>query len=900
MNLARLRFVIPLRLRSLFRRNCVEDELDEELRFHVDCQIRENTARGMKPAKARQQALLALGGMEQRKEQCRDARRVNAIEDLHKDFAYAGRTLRRSPAFTVAAAVTIALGIGAGTAVFSVVNSVLLRPLPYRDPDRLVLVLRGSANDGAGSLGTHNFLYSNADFMDVRRGTAEIFEDMGGIASFRAYVPREDGGIEQVSKALVTANFFRLVGGRVMLGRDFSEGDAVPEVGRGVLIPTGSAAILSYEYWQRRYGGSRSVLGQTRLGTGQSGPRIVGVLAPGLPLYFGSRGWVDAEPAFFIANNGGYDTAHRNLLLAGAIGRLKSGIKLEQAQTRIHEMSAKVLQTTFERDAVLRLESMRQRLVKGVRPTILALMGSAIFLMLIGCANVANLLLVRAGQRERELAVRSALGGSAWRLTRQLLAEAVLLSAAGTVLGLGVAWAGARGLVRLAPANLPRVEATTIDWHVLAFAAFSGLTAAAIFGCLPAWRAVRPNAVEILRTGGRAAELGPGRIMRRAVVTAEVALSFVLLTGSGLMFRSFLELQRVDPGFNPHGVLTFSVARDWPLMRQEGRLALLREIQTRLHALPGVQDVTAGLFLPLTRGPRTERPPTSPPLRAYGSSAGADFQQVSPGYFETLRTPLRSGRAFTDGDNAPGRKVAIIDETLAARAFPNESAVGKRIQVSLPDMAWAEVVGVTAAQHSFSLTEPAPETIFFPEGAVGIGVSRTWAIRTAGKPATYAAAVRRTLTQIDPALAISKIQTMDELVAADQSSTRLSLLLIGFFGTIAVLLAAVGIYGVLASAVRRRTAEIGVRMALGAEPASIFRIVIAQGLALSAAGVVLGFAAAFELVRALSSMLVGIRPTDPVTFAGVTALFLAIAALASWLPARRAAALDPSEALRAE
>ncbi len=898
MRLNRMQFVIPLRLRSIFRRSRVEDELDEELRFHIEQQIGENLARGMDAREARRKALLALGGLEQRKEECRDARGVGLWEDLLKDFAFAARILRKSPAFAVAAAVTIALGIGASTAVFGVVNGVLLRPLPYRDANRLVLVFR---ENPANPPGLANLLYSNADFMDLRRGTGGVFEDMGGVTSFRAFVPRGDGTIELQSKALVTANFFRLMGARIALGRDFSEADAAPQAPPGtVLIPAGTAAILSYEYWQRRYGGDPGVLGRTLPGSGDDGPRIVGVLSPGFRLFFPARTRIDAAPDFFIANNGGYDTAHRNLLLVGAIARLKPGITLEQAQERLRALAPELQKTAFDPSAILRLESMRGYLVKSVRPAILALMGSVIFLLLIACANVANLMLVRAGQRERELAVRAALGGGAWRLMRQMFSEALVLSGAGTLLSLGVAWAGLKALLRLAPAGLPRVDTIAIDWHVLGFAALCGLAAAALFGIAPAWSAVRPDVIEILRGGGRAPDQGSGRMLNGAVVVAEVSLSFVLIAGSGLMFRSFLELRRIDPGFEPHGLLTFFVTRDWPLTRQDERLALLREMCDRLRAIPGVQGVAAGLYLPLTRGPRSERPAAPPQPHEPAGSAGADFQQVLPGYFETLRTPILAGRDFTGQDNAPGRAVVIIDQNLAARAFPNQSAVGKRIRVPFPDMQWAEVVGVAAPQRSFSLTEPGTETIYFPEGAVGIGVSRTWAIRTAGDPALYASAVRAALARIDPALVVTRMQPMDALVAADQSGTRFSLLLIGFFAAIAALLAAVGIYGVLASAVRQRTAEIGIRMALGASPAGIFKIVIAQGLALSAAGVAIGLAAAFELTRILNSMLVGVRPTDPATFAGITGLFLLIAAIASWLPARRAASLEPAESLRAE
>jgi len=366
------------------------------------------------------------------------------------------------------------------------------------------------------------------------------------------------------------------------------------------------------------------------------------------------------------------------------------------------------------------------------------------------------------------------------------------------------------------------------------------------------------------------------------------------------MFRSFLALRRIDPGYDPHGLLTFYVTRDWPLQRQQGRHVLLREIQARLNALPGVEGVSAGLSVPLTGGSRPRS--TSPARQQPGppSAEGAEFAQVLPGYFETLRTPVVEGRTFSVQDDEPGRNLVVVDELLAARAFPNESAIGKRIRIPFPNTPWAEVIGVVKHQRLFSLADPGRETIYFSEGFVGIGVSRYWTIRTAGDPAKYAAAVRAEIAKVDRQLVLSKVQTMESLVDRDQAGTRFSLLLIGLFAAIAVLLASVGLYGVLASVVRQRTAEIGVRMALGAAPAGIFKLVVGQGLRLSAVGIMLGLLAALGLTRAMTSMLVGVRPIDPLTFAGMAVLFLFISALASWVPARRAAGLDPSTALREE
>jgi putative ABC transport system permease protein len=453
--------------------------------------------------------------------------------------------------------------------------------------------------------------------------------------------------------------------------------------------------------------------------------------------------------------------------------------------------------------------------------------------------------------------------------------------------------------VGVAPATLPRIESTAIDWRVLTFAATAGLAATAIFGVLPAMRAARPDVNQVLR-GGRTLGWGAGHLLRDTVVVAEVALSFVLLIGSGLMFRSFLELRRVDPGYRPHGILTFFATRDWQLTRQQGRLELLREIQARLRALPEVENVTAALVLPLGGGSHPKNPATPPPHPALASSEGADFQQVLPGYFETLRTPLLAGRSFTEDDNAPGRNVVVIDQLLAERAFPNESAVGKRILLPDPATPWAEVIGVVAHQRLSSLSDPGRETIYFSDGFWGIGVSRYWMVRAAGDPAKYAAAVRAEIAKVDRKMVISKMQPMEALVDKDQAGTRLSLLLIGIFAAIAVLLASVGLYGVLATVVRQRTAEIGVRMALGAAPASIFKLIVGHGLRLTALGLAMGLLAALGLTRMMTAMLVGVKATDPATFAAMTLGFFLLAAVASWAPAARAAGLDANAALHEE
>lgn len=812
-------------------------------------------------------------------------RYLKIADDLVKDLAYATRVLRKTPAFAITAVLTTAFGIGASTAIFSVTNAVLLRPLPYKNPDRLVL-----ADDPL----------SNAYFFDLREGTSATLDDIAAVMAFRAVVPREDGTAERISKGFVTTNFLRMLGARIMFGREFTEADGRPhgQPPPPFPLPQGSVAILSYDYFERRYGGNPAVLGRYMPSLAGAGPQIVGVLQPGFKLFLPSRFGPQPSPDVWIPNNRGYDEHNRGGLMLQVIGSLKPGVTLAGAQSQIDRVAA-----TWGRDRPgVQLQRWHKALVEEVRPALLALMGAVTFLLLIACANVANLLLVRASMRERELAVRAALGARAGRLTRQMLAEALLLCGVGTLFGLALAWLGIRELLTFAPANLPRLEFTSIDWRVLAFAALAGVVESAVLGALPGWRAARPDIMQILRGSGRTLHPGTGGWLRSGVVIAEVALSFVLLIGSGLMFRSFLELRRVAPGYDPHGLLTFLTVGDAQGFQQpQRRLAFLRDLEDRLRAIPGVLSVGAATGLPLHAGGPAYGIQWSTGQVAADRNRTADLPTVLPGYFETLRSRISEGRTFTDADNAAGRNLAVIDQSLAAKAFPRQSAIGKRICVYIPDPTWLEVIGVVEHQHLRSLADRGREQIFLIDGFWGIGISRHWALRTTGDPVKYAAAVRAEIAKFAPGrLAVTEIQTMDTTVDQAQSTTRFHLLLIGIFAVMATVLAGVGLYGVLSSAVGQRTAEIGIRMALGAAPGGIFRTVIGRGLALSGAGIAIGFAAAAGLTRAMTSMLVGVKPTDPATFAMMTVLFLLVAAIACWVPARRAAGLDPIAALREE
>ncbi|HEU0176010.1 MAG TPA: ABC transporter permease [Blastocatellia bacterium] len=828
------------------------------------------------------------------------------MQTLWQDLRYGARMLLKNPGFTLIAVITLALGIGANTAIFSVANAVLLRPLPYKNPDRLVL---GSAE--LRQRNVNDWPLSDVDFIDLRNGAKTTFEDIAAVSTGRRVMPREDGAPEQVRTSVVTPNFFRLLGAKIMAGRDFTEDDGQPQPqqadsGQAAQTPPRpTIAILSHEYWQRRYGGNTAIFGKGMLSGGNGGPQIVGVLAPGFELLLPPKLNAERLPDVWFAARLGYDTVNRYTVFHRVIGRLKEGATLKQARAEAEVVASEKRKT----DTILRtadfhfqLEPMGEYLVAEVRPAILALTGAVIFLLLIACANVANLLLVRASLRQRELAVRASLGADWRRLVRQMLVEALLLAGAGAFLGLGLAWLGIRQLLAIAPANLPRLDSIRLDPVALAYTALAGLAAAVIFGLPPALQASRPDVMNILRGSGRTGGLGGGRRLRNVVVITEVALSFVLLIGSGLMFRSFIALQRIDLGYNPHGLLTFQLLGPRGGPQPQARAAFMRETQDRLRALPGAESVTASSPFPLTGGSSPIRWGLEQALSDPTKFQAVDQQVVLPGYFETLRMPLLAGRVFTEADNAPERNVVVVDQFLAAKAFPNESAVGKRILIRArtPEPEWVEVIGVVGHQRNTTLAEPGREQIYFTDGFRSHGFAARWAVRVKGDPAQYASVIRAEIARLNPNLLITEMQPMGALVERAQAGTRFSLLLIGVFAVIAALLAGVGLYGVLSTIVRQRTAEIGVRMAIGATPESVFKLVVGHGLRLSATGVAVGLVAAFGLTRAMTSMLVGVKATDPITFVAMAALFLIIAAAASGLPARRASGLDPTIALREE
>jgi predicted permease len=829
------------------------------------------------------------------------------METLFKDLTYAVRGLRKNIGFATVATITIALGIGACTAIFSVVNAVLLRPLPYANAQRLT-VIWGELR----ARNVHDWPFSPPDLRDLQQQSTGVFEDVAGmIPPGRVPLASPGADPEQIQVGGATPNLFSLLGARILAGRDFvaDDGTPVPQLpnqAAGAQPPV--AAILSHAFWVRRFGGDQSVIGKdVELGNGRA--RVVGVLAPGFELLLPPRVHSESAPDMWTAARIDFDTANRNNVVFRVIGRLKAGVSIEQAQLQADRIATDLRQHfPIKQTAGLyfHVVPMFDDLVGDVRPTIVSLMGAVGFVLLIACANVANLLIVRASGRSRELAVRAAIGASRAQLVRQMLAESLVIAVCGTALGLVLARAGIQILTILGPRDLPRLDAVAMDPVVLAFAALAGVVTALVCGIVPALRASRADVMEVLRSvGGRSGGLRGGRKLRGGVVVTEVALSFILLVGAGLMLRSVLALAQINPGFDPNNVETFILqARS---RNADERAVFNRQVRERLLAIPGVTGATAASPLPLDGQLINGRWGTETALSDPSKFRQANFHILLPGYFETLRTRLIAGRLFTDADNVIDQKSdlprqIIIDESLAALAFHNESPIGKRLllRITTPEAEWYEVIGVVAHQRHSALATPGPEAIFVMDGHFGHGAATRWAVRTAGDPNQIVSAVRAAVAQLDPRAPLAEIQPMTTFVDKAMAPIRFTATLIGIFAAVAVVLAAVGLYGVLSTIVRQRTAEIGMRMVFGAPRFSILQLVVGEGLKLSAVGIAAGLVGALAITRVMATLLVGVNATDPATFAAIIVLFVGIAMVASWVPARRASRLDPMTAIREE
>jgi len=893
----------------------MDERLDEEVRFHIDMQTERNIRMGMTADEARRQANLKFGGREKWKSEARDEYRSRPFDDVRKDFVFAVRALLHHRGFALTAILTLALGIGASTAIFSVVNTVLLRPLPYADADRLMLIW--------GDMRARNvfdFPFAPGNYRDLKQQNT-TFQDIAALTPAGGQAVTFPGQEpEQVRVMGATPNLFPLLGAKVALGRQFTDDDAFapappprPAPGQAAPAPPPplpQIVILTHEYWMRRFGGDPKIVGSSVDFGGQPG-QIVGVLARGFEVLFPPNTHVDPHPDMIAAFRVNYETASRLNVFMRLVGRLKPGATLEAARQDVERTAADLrekIPIMKAADSHFRVEPMHEDLVHDVRPAIFALMGAVIFVLLIACANVANLLLVRAAARERELAIRAAIGSSPWRIVRQLLAESLVLALGGALLGLALAWAGIRLLVALAPDNLPRLEAVSIDPMVLLFATLAAVVCAALFGIVPAMRASRPDLADVLRATGRAPGLGGGKLLRNGVVMAEVALSFVLLVGAGLMVRSFIQLANTDPGFNPRGVLTFSVDGARPRSPDEAA-ALVRQIGEKLAAIPSVKAVTAAEPIPLDGTIINSRWGKEEAVTDPTKFQQATLHIVIPGYFETMGTKLIAGRVYTEADNRPDFTGVVIDETMAKKAFPNENAVGKRMFIRSrgQEAEWQEVIGVVGnIRHDSTLARAGREAIFLTNGWFSHFAVNKWLVRVncaAGAscdPTRITSAARQVLKAIDPHIVMAEVKPLQSIVDRAMTPTRFALVLIGVFAVVAAVLACVGLYGVLSTAVRQRTAEIGVRMAFGATHRSIFGLVVGDGMKLSVFGLLIGVIGAFWLTRAMTTMLVGVSPTDAMTYAAILALFVLIAVISCLIPARRAASLDPTNALRSE
>jgi putative ABC transport system permease protein len=826
------------------------------------------------------------------------------------DAVHALRALRKSPGFAITAILTLALGTGATTAIFSVVNAVLLEPLPYAGPDRLVRVISDMRNRNV-----NDFPIAPGDFHDLRARISS-FEAIAAFTTGRNVIPGPGGrgDAEQIRTGNATPSLFRLLGARMAAGRDFEEADGTPlpaapppgapaAAGPPPAPPPPPAAILSYEFWQRRFGGDPQIVGRV---VDLGGPRffVKGVLAPGFEMLLSPSTNTETAPDIWTATRQNFATASRINVAFRVLGRLRPGASIDQAQAELEALAADLRQQFPIKQTAgvyFRAVPMADDLVAEVRPGVLTLMGAVVFVLLIACANVANLLLVRSAARERELAVRTALGGSRSRIMLQMLTENLTLAAIGAIGGLMLARLGIRLLVYLAPENLPRLRHIEIDPVVLGFTALAAALSAIIFGLVPALRASRPDVIDALRRSSRTSGLGQAGWIRSAVVITEVALSFVLLVGAGLMIRSFIALQRTDPGFDPNGVLTFQIPNT---RRQspEASQAFARDLRQRFLALPGVSHVTAATVLPQDGGNSLVRWGPVEALNDPSKFQQAILHVVLPGYFDAMKTRVVDGRGITDADNVTSNLNIVIDNVLAAKAFPGQSAVGKTLYVrARSDQPEAlQIVGVVEHQRHTALKTTGREAIFAPDSFFGFGATGRWAIRTTGNPLDLVPLVRAQVAEMDPRVGVVAFQPYTAFLERAQAPTKFALVLIGVFAGVAAVLAAIGLYGVLSTLVRQRTAEIGVRMAFGAARGRIFRMMVGQGLRLSAIGLGLGVLGAFWLTGTMRSLLVGVQPTDPATFAAMSGLFLMVAAVSAGIPAIRAARLEPIAALREE
>ena len=811
------------------------------------------------------------------------------MEALWQDLRYGIRMLAKSPGFTAVAVIALALGIGANTAIFSVVNAVLIRSLPFRNPEQLVMVWEKNRPRNRAQN-----VISAANYLDWRDQNT-VFEQMSGVFDYRANLTGVDDP-EELPTQVVEANFFDLLGVNASLGRTF-----VAEEG---VAGHDNVVVLGQSLWKRRFGGDPAMIGKTIKLSGQDFT-VIGIAPPDFQFLIKSGSLTGKQAELWMPMTFSPNSRVRRGRFMTAVARIKPGVTLAEAQTEMDGIAANLEKqyVDFNSGWGVNLVPLRTQLVGPIRPALLVLLGAVAFVLLIACANVANLLLARAATRQREIAIRTALGAGRWRVVRQLLTEATVLAALGGAFGLLLAMWGVDLLLALTPKDLLGLRDVGVDYRVLGFTFGVSVLTGVLFGLAPALEASRPNLNESLKEGGRGAVTG-GRNhrLRDMFVVAEIALALVLLIGSGLMIRSFARLQSVDPGFDAKNLLTVRVLL--PRLRygeDPPCKAFFKQLTERVQALPGVRSAGTVSYLPITSGGAATifdiegRPPLPP-----GEELVGDVRVVDGGYFGTMGIPLLQGRTFNERELTDESHVVVINETMARDYFPGEDPIGKRVTISMKDEnVPSEIIGVVRDARYIGLDTAVRPMTYWPYPEL-VYSGMTLVVRTEGEPLALAESVRREVLAIDKDQPVADVRTMESWVSDSVSRTRFSAMLLGIFAGVALLLAAVGIFGVMSYAVSERTHEIGVRMALGARTSDVLALVVRQGMVLALVGVGIGLGAAFGLTRVMVSLLFGISATDPITFAAIPVLLALVALLACYLPARRAARVDPMIALRYE
>jgi len=802
------------------------------------------------------------------------------MDTLLRDIRYGVRSLLKRPAFTLIAVITLALGIGANTAIFSVVNTVLLRPLPYRNAERVVTIWQNNTKAGV----QRNDV-SPANFLDWQE-QSRSFESMAGIEPF-GFSMIGNGEPERFQAWLVTAGFFETLGTNSLHGRSLISQDYQPGNERVV--------VISHGLWQRRFGGDQNLVGQKLTLNGQP-YTVVGVMPPEFQFPADREIWA---PRVLRE----HDRELRGPTYWNVIARLKPGVTINQAQDEMNAIAARLASQYPDANGGMgsTVVSLPEQLTGHIRSALWILLGAVGFVLLIACANVANLLLVRGAERHREFAIRSALGAARVRLIRQLLTESLLLALLGGAGGLLLASWGIRLILSLNSAKIPRIEYVGMDTRVLLFAIGVSLFTAILFGLIPATQFSRPDLQSTLKEGGRGAVTGSTRHwMRNSLVVAEVAVALVLLTGAGLLVRSFISVMRVDPGFDKERVLALQVFLSRNYQNPEQITGFFDQSLEKLMSVPGVQSaavVASPPFINLEQDAAfTIHGQPAPPK---GREPSAFYTEVSPEYLRALTVPLRRGRFFTNFDNRDSGLVVVVNQTMARRYFPNEDPVGKRLTIIFDQPETREIVGVIGDVLHSGLDSGARPEMFVPYWQ-SPNPQMTFVVKTTPDAAAMLPAVKAAIREINRNQTFAKVATMEQLVNDSLRQRRFNLFLLVSFAVLALVLAGIGVYGSINYSTRQRTHEIGLRMALGAKPSDVLRLIVGHGLALSLTGIGIGLAVSFALTRLMKGLLFGISATDPLTFVAISMLLTSIGLLASWIPARRATKVDPLVALRYE